>query len=332
MSQVPAELELGEVLSEMSARDMHVGSTDRTFQDRPKTFDALNVMNAAYPFFASVVDRAVLVTEPRKLRIGFQFIRAHRRTFFHVRENVWLQCRTLNIFNDAGHHIALAFQHSKYNRLAGRAATTFATPALTADHGFVGFDMARKRRIAVNEAEILPKFVAHAPRRFVIHAKLTLQFLRGNTVARRCEQIHGVEPLLQWRVRIVERRADHWVNVITAALARIGWHLRKFVEFTDQAATRARKVCAVAHLEQVLQAGVIIGKHLHKLLDRYRLGHDRLRYGQSYSTGRYVCQLVNRQNELRAIGWGQAERAALANLTRLDAHSDDADRRPPGRQ
>jgi putative tryptophan/tyrosine transport system substrate-binding protein len=38
------------------------------------------------------------------------------------------------------------------------------------------------------------------------------------------------------------------------------------------------------------------------------------------------------KNELRAIGLGQAEHARLANLTRSDAHSDDADRRPRGRQ
>ena len=33
-----------------------------------------------------------------------------------------------------------------------------------------------------------------------------------------------------------------------------------------------------------------------------------------------------------AIGEGQAAACRLAHLTRLDAHSDDADRRPPGRQ
>jgi hypothetical protein len=38
------------------------------------------------------------------------------------------------------------------------------------------------------------------------------------------------------------------------------------------------------------------------------------------------------KNEFSAIGREQAGACGLANLTRLDAHSDDAGRRPPGRQ
>ena len=61
----------------MLARNMHMGSPDRTFQERPKTFDALSVMDAIDPFFGAVVHRAMHITVTRQLGIGFQFIGAY---------------------------------------------------------------------------------------------------------------------------------------------------------------------------------------------------------------------------------------------------------------
>src|SRR5205807_3120372 len=101
----------------MLARNMHMGTTDRTFQDRPKTFDALSVMDTIYPFFGAVVHRAVRITVTHQLGIGLQFIGAYRRTLFNIRKNVRLQRRTPDILDNLRHYVALALKHPKHDCL-----------------------------------------------------------------------------------------------------------------------------------------------------------------------------------------------------------------------
>lgn len=261
----------------MVTADVHVRATDRALHDRPETFDALNMMNAVDPFVGRMVDRAMRVAVPRQLGVGLQFIRADGRAFLDVGKDVRLQRRAANILDNVRHHIAIAFQHAEHGRLAGSAAPALSTAALAADHRFIGFHVAGQRRVAVDKTEILSNFVTHAPSCFVIHAQLTLQFLCRNSVARCREQIERIKPLLQRRVRAMKWRADHRVNVL-AALARVGRYFRQLAKLADLAATRTCEISAVARLEQMLQARIVIGEHLHELLDRKWLGHDALRH------------------------------------------------------
>src|ERR1043166_7124550 len=184
----------------MLARHMYMRSADRTLHQRPEAFKAVDVVLTAHPFVFRMIDRAVVIAMPRKLGIGFQFVGADSRTPFHVRENVWLQCRAPHVFDNPSYHVASAFQHSEHNGFAGSTTPALASTALAADHCFVCLDVSRKRRIAVNEAEILAKLMPHAPCRLVVHAKLALQFLRGDTVPRCSEKVHRVEPFLQRRM------------------------------------------------------------------------------------------------------------------------------------
>src|SRR5205807_10379355 len=119
-------------------------------------------------------------------------------------------------------------------------------------------DMSREKCIAINKAEIFSDFLAHAPRRLIVHTKLPLQFLRRNTVPRSREQIHRIEPLLQWRMRIIERRSNHRMNVV-AALAGVSGHLRQLMELANHTASRACDVCAITRFEQMFKASVIVG-------------------------------------------------------------------------
>src|ERR1700730_627698 len=265
----------------MSARHMHVRSADRTLQDRPKALYPLNMMDAINPFLFRMIDSAVLIPVPRQFGIGFQFIGRNCRAFCHIRKNVWLQCCTSYIRNNAGHYVPFALQHTEHCRLSWSATTALAPAALASDHRLIGFNMSRQRRIAINKTKIFPNLMAHAPSGLVVHTKLALQFLRWYAMPRCSEQVHCIEPLLQWRVRVIERRANHRMDMVAAVLAGISWHLREFMEFANQAATLTTEICAVPQLEQVLKTSVIIWKHLHKFLDRNRLGHDCLRCWQS---------------------------------------------------
>jgi len=55
-----------------------MGSSDRAFQNRPKTFYALSTMDTFDPFLGGMVDGAMLVTEPCQLGVGLQFIGADK--------------------------------------------------------------------------------------------------------------------------------------------------------------------------------------------------------------------------------------------------------------
>lgn len=250
-------------------------SFNRALQQRPEAFKAVGMVLTVHPFLFRVINRAMLVAEPCKLGVGLQFVRRNCGAPTHVRDNVRLKRRTTHILNDPRHHVTFAFQHPKHDRLAGSTPATLSARTLPADHRFVGLDMPRKLIVTIHKAEILANLMAHAPRRFVIHAKLALQFLRRNAVARRGEQVHRIEPLLQRRVRIIERGSNHRVNVLTA-LAGIGGHLRELAKLAYLMTARALEIVAIPQSEKVPQAGVVIREHPHKILDRQRLGHSRL--------------------------------------------------------
>lgn len=183
-----------------------------------------------------------------------------------------LKRHAAHVLDNAGHHVTAAFQHTHNRRLASGTATAL-SGTLTANHRLVDFHMAGQRRVAINSRQKLADFMAHAPRGFIRHAQLALQFLRRNAVARRREEVHRVIPLLQRRVGAMENRPRHRMNVL-AALTGIGGHLRELAELALFAAARAFIIRAITGLEQMFKASVVVGKHLHEILDRKGLGHD----------------------------------------------------------
>ena len=76
-------------------------------------------------------------------------------------------------------------------------------------------------------------------------------------MARRREQVHGVKPLLQRRVRAEERRADHRVNVLTARARVSGQFGQPLVE-ANVAAALTFILYAEARPEQMLKTRIII--------------------------------------------------------------------------
>lgn len=90
-----------------------------------------------------MIDRTVLAAEPRKFRIGLQFIGRNCRALAHVLDNVRFQRHTPDVLDIPCHHITLAFQHSEHIGFSGSAATTLAARTATADHRFIGLDVSR---------------------------------------------------------------------------------------------------------------------------------------------------------------------------------------------
>src|SRR5271165_895082 len=192
MTMVPAKLELAKVLRKMAAGHMNVCAFDGAFKQAPEALNRVRVVPAPYPFVLSMVHGAVLVAAPHKPGIGSQFIGADRGACLDVLKNVLLKGLALNVIDYAGHHVAAALDHAEDNRLAGCSTPAF-SGTLAANHRFVDLDVALKRRIAVHPAKVFADLMAHAPRSFVIHRQLTLQFLRRNAVPRRREKVDRIE-------------------------------------------------------------------------------------------------------------------------------------------
>jgi len=285
-THVEAKFELREVLGKVLGADMNMCAANADFQAGPEAFRRVDVGFAAYPFFGRMTDRRVPVAMFRQRGIGRQFVAANPRAARDVFKDMRLKGLAANVLHDAGDHVAVSLDHAEHDRLAGSTATALAALAATADHRFVNLDMARQSVVAVNLAHVFAQFVAHAPSRLVGHAKLALQFFGRNTVARRGEQVHGIEPLLQRRMRPLKGRSDHRVNMVAACRTGIGGKLLKLGELALVSAFRALKNLAETKRHKMLKAGVVIGKRLEKFVDCRTLGHVRnLRYPEYRKSG-----------------------------------------------
>ena len=264
LPHVEAVFKFAKVFRQVFLRNPDVRPADRPLQDQPKGFEIVNVIDPAHILFRPVFDRSVAVTHIRDRPVGHPFVGADMGTWGNVRPDMREQVTPAGGLDNAGNDLAFALHHAEHDGLLCAApGQTLLLPAngTPADIGFVQFDNAVQRAVAINLGHVLADFVAHTPRGFVGHAQLALQFLRRYAMPRRCEKIHGIEPFLERRVGARERRADHRMNVVAAAWAGIRGHLAQAVKFPDFAAFLAFDAIAKADLPKVLKTG-IVGREL----------------------------------------------------------------------
>lgn len=174
--------------------------------------------------------------------------------------------------DNAGHQVATTLDHAKHDGLVILTALV-----LAADESLVGLDnaIAAQRSVTINRSHVLADFVAHAPRSLVCHAQLALEFLGRDAMARGREQVHGIEPLAQRRVRTVKRGAHHRVNVMAATRGRAAES--RLIPQTDKAARLAAfwafRAAAVADLHQMLQTRIVVREAGRKVLKGEGLSH-----------------------------------------------------------
>ena len=172
-----------------------------------------------------------------------------------------LKGSAFDVGNGTGAQYAVTLHHAEHNRLSlGSASREALDPGLaTADVGFIQFDTSGHRFMVVGLCHELAKFMRHAPRRFVGHAKLALQFLRGHTILAGGKQIHGKEPLLQRGSRLLKGRSHAWVNVMAAMLARIAAALGNPMKLGIGTTAGTRGRVSKLHGHDLVQASPIIG-------------------------------------------------------------------------
>ena len=69
VAQVPAVLELAEVLRKVFPTDMNMGASDRALEHRPEAFDGIGVMDAINPLIGGMIDGAVRIAFPCQLAV-----------------------------------------------------------------------------------------------------------------------------------------------------------------------------------------------------------------------------------------------------------------------
>lgn len=207
-------------------------------------------------FAQTVPDGPVLEAALRQMGVRSEFIRTDHRAGADISENDRLQSLAPDVWHNTGTQIAIPLNHAKDSCFAVGSAATLAV-ALPPDQRFIHFDMSAQRTVAIGLCHQLAQLMADAPSRFVGHAKLALQFLRGYAMSRRGEQVHGVKPLLERRARFLERCPHAWVNVMPAKLAHVGPALRDAMEFRLPIAGRAGGRLAVLHGHDPVQTGLV---------------------------------------------------------------------------
>jgi len=106
---------------------------------------------------------------------------------------------------------------------------------------------------------VLANLVSDEPSALIGYAKLPLQFLSGNTVARSGEKIDRIEPKLQGSAAVLKEGVNSGVKLMTAPLARVGSFCLNLIPFGFPFALRADMALSAPDLKDVFQAGLIRG-------------------------------------------------------------------------
>ena len=203
-------------------RNVNVSGSDASLQMFPEIFQPVDVRIVQDIFARSMIHRLV-----RELFFFVQsFVRAqlvcvNRRALLNICLN---GCKGFlaDIRDNLCHHLAVALQHSKHNRLLLCSSGDLSL-CPSADISFVALNLGRRqRKFAVHFRHVLTDLVSNAKRALVGHAKLPLQLFTRNAMPGSGEQIHRVEPKLQGCPTVFKQCADSRVKMMSAKLARIG--------------------------------------------------------------------------------------------------------------
>lgn len=266
--QVIPELKLSEVLWKVFAGDVDVSAINAALQLRPERFDPVDASAIFTGVFTKlVVHFDVVKTGLVDVLIPAKFVGLDRRAGEHVREDNALHSDLITGKNNGRNQFTVTLQHADNTRLVTLVARAFALNR-SADKGFVNFNVMAdpaKRGITVNLAHVFADFVTNAPRGFVGNAKLPLQFLGADTVARRGEQIHSVEPLLKRRAGLLERRASHRADLVGTPRTFVYRTLLNTVKLANFLTLRAFALLAKTDIPKMRQTSIVSGEAVKKL-------------------------------------------------------------------
>ena len=252
VTHVVTILKLAQILRQMFRADMDMRPVNPALELRPKAFNGVRGRALkANIFVGRVIDRHMAMAARVQPHVGLQFVGVDRAAGNDIGVNDRLQGRALLVRHNRSANVPAAFGQTHHNRLGG---------AKTAEHCFVDLDMlagATHRRVTVNRTHIFPDLMAHAPSRFVGHAKLAFDFLGSDTVSRSAEQEHNKEPIAQRSAGAIKRGASGRVNLMAAVFADIGAAGGNAIVMRALATARAIMAVAKAIAHDVFKAAFL---------------------------------------------------------------------------
>jgi hypothetical protein len=270
MTHVIAILKLAQILPKMMTANMNVCPVNRPLQLRPEAFDGVDASALRGGILAEfVIDLHMAKARFVDVMIPAKFIGIERGAGNNMRQDKPLHGFLGARLDNAGNQLAIAFQHPHHAGLVALVTAPLAANR-AADKRFIDFDRladTAKRIIAVLRRHIFADFMAHAPRRLVGHAKLALDFLGGNAVARGAEQKHDIKPVAQRSARPIERRIGGRIDLMAAEIAGIGAPFGNRMELGFAPAFIANMGKAVARLHKMLQTGFFCRETVLKLAE-----------------------------------------------------------------
>ncbi len=134
--------------------------------------------------------------------------------------------------------------------------------------------MAEQLADAFGAADQLANLLAHAPAGFLRDAEHAMQLHARHAVARRHEQVDGIEPRLERRAAVLEDRPGARVDVMAAVGAAVGLARRDPVERGVGLAAGAGEPLAEANRHHVVETRVFVGEAGEELADGELLGNQ----------------------------------------------------------
>jgi len=251
----------------MLSRNVNMSALNAVFQASPKAFNAVGMGSSVYVLARFVVNGFMLITDSLKIVVGLEFVRVNGRSLKDVLLDDRLENFSRIRANYLGHNLTVALQHPENDSLVLCVATAHSA-TFAAHIRFIHFHFAKKRELAINLRDVLTNLMPHAPRAFVRHSKLSLQFLSRNAVPGSGKKVDRIKPELQRSAAVLKGSANRRVKVMAAPLAGVGPFRLNLVPVRLALAFRAGMALAKTYGENVCKAGIVRGELLEKVPNR----------------------------------------------------------------
>src|SRR5574337_313432 len=278
---VQPEGELVDVPAKVLLARLVVDAMNPALQDGPHGLNAVSVDAIADVFARAVVDGIALEEQPTEAVIGRVLVAVDRAACFDVLVDRGVQRGDIHVPDRQGDSAPAALTHAEDGGFSHGAAPELLALARV----LVGFQAADVRLVHFDDAgedfqvraARLAQPPENEPRGLLRDADLLRQLQAADALARRDEQVHGIEPFMERNVAALEDRPGPDGEVLLAGVTAV------------EAAT-ARRDALAARTDRALDAigptarfqvharGLLVREHLEKLqgADGYFVFNDLL--------------------------------------------------------
>lgn len=265
---VQSERELVNVPAKVLSAGVVVDTDNAALHDSKHALNAIGGHVAAHELAAAVVDRLMAKEQAADAFVGRRLVGMQRRADRNLRMDRAVHSVHIDIANRLGYGFAATLTHAEHGSLTDCAAPGLEffsfvfVRLLSAEIGFVDFNDALKLREVI--AARFAQTMQDEPCAFLCDADLFAELNRADALARRDEQVHRIEPLVQRDVRPLKDGAGADGEILRAGVTTVIAVLADADALTARADWTFNAIRPEARL-QVEARRFLIGEQLEKL-------------------------------------------------------------------